>query len=139
MKTKNIIILFSIFVVAGLILGGYYWVNRPNQSMSSAKADLEVDAKAIYDEYVANETLAGAKYNDKVVLVSGMVSSVDKSNGQVAIMLDTGDPIGAVMCQLDAEINQESGELKEGDFVKFKGTCSGFMTDVQLQRCVLVK
>lgn len=138
MKAKKVLIVLAILGIAGAVYVAYEW-NRKNPSMATAKEDLSIDAIALFEEFALNESAASIKYIDKVILVRGVVSSVDKSNGQVAIMLDTGDPLGAVMCQLDPEISQNSEEFKEGDQVKFKGTCSGFMTDVQISRCAVVR
>jgi hypothetical protein len=138
MKAKKILIVLAFLGLAG---GGYvyYQWNRTNQSMTDAKEDLSIDSKALFDEFSANENLAMSKYIDKVILVRGVVSSIDKTNGQVAIMLGTGDPLGSVMCQLDPLTNQNVEDFKEGDQVKFRGKCAGFLTDVQLNSCVLVR
>lgn len=135
---NRILIAAAVVILMGGAYGYYQW-NRPPQDMASAKVDMTLDAKAIYDEFVADENAANAKYLDKVILVQGTVASVDKSNGQEAIMLDTGDPMGGVMCELDPLVKHEVTEFKEGDQVKFKGTCSGKISDVQISRCVLVK
>ncbi|MFZ4543857.1 MAG: OB-fold protein [Saprospiraceae bacterium] len=138
MKRNLILLLIFVLVLMGGMYGYYQW-NRGPQDMNSAKVDLAMDASALYSEFVADEAKANEKYLDKVILVKGAVSSVDKSNGQVVIMFDTGDPMGGVLCELDSYSKHDITEFVEGEIVTLKGTCSGKISDVQISRCVLVK
>jgi tRNA_anti-like len=135
---KNILISLLVVAVGGAAIGFYLW-NKPHQDMASAKADMSLSAKVIYDEFGADENAANAKYLDKVVQVKGLVASIDKQEGTTVITLDTGDPMGGVACELDPLSKHERTDFQAGEEVIFKGTCSGKLSDVQLSRCVLVK
>lgn len=137
MKRNIIIAILSVGLLGGMY--GYYLWNKPHQDMASAKADMALDAKSIYDEFSKDETAANAKYLDKVIQVKGTVASVDKQNGTSLILLDSGDPMGGVACELDPLATHAKTEFQEGEEVVFKGTCSGKLSDVQISRCVLVK
>jgi hypothetical protein len=138
MNKKNIL---SVIVVIGVMAGGYgyYLWNKPHQDMAAAKVDMALDAKLLYEEFMKDEAAANAKYLDKVIQVKGIVTSVDKQNGTSLIMLETGDPMGGVACELDPLTTHAKSDFNEGEEVLFKGTCSGKLSDVQLSRCVLVK
>ncbi len=138
MNKKNILIGLVIAAIVGGGYGYYQW-NKPHRDMASAKADMSLEAKVIYDEFTADENAANTKYLDKVIQVKGVVASTDKQEGSTVITLDTGDPMGGVVCELDALAKHEKTEFQAGEEVVFKGTCSGKLSDVQLSRCVLVK
>lgn len=138
MNKKNILIGLVAILAFGAGYGYYLW-NKPPQDMASAKVDLSLDAKALYDEFSKDENTANAKYLDKVIQVKGTVASFDKQNGTSLIMLDSGDPMGGVACELDPLTSHTKTEFQEGEEVIFKGTCSGKLSDVQISRCVLVK
>lgn len=138
MNKKNILIGLISIIVLGAGYGYYLW-HKPPQDMASAKVDMALDAKIIYDEFSKDETAANAKYLDKVIQVKGVVASVDKQNGTSLIMLDSGDPMGGVACELDPLTTHAKTDFQEGEEVTFKGTCSGKLSDVQISRCVLVK
>ena len=58
-------------------------------------------------------------------------------NGATTIQLETGDEMGTVICELDKLSKQEKTSFAKGETVCFKGLCSGYLTDVVLNRCVL--
>ena len=138
MNKKNILIGIIAFATLGGAYGYYEW-NRKHEDMASVKADMSLDAKAIFDEFSADENSANAKYLDKVIQVKGVVASTDKQGGSTVITLETGDPMGGVVCELDEFSKQEKTDFQAGEEVVFKGTCSGKLSDVQISRCVLVK
>lgn len=138
MNRKKILIGLVVAALGGGAYGYYLW-NKPPMDMASAKVDMSLDAKDIYNQFNTDENSANAKYLDKVIQVKGVVSSIDKENGTIAIMLDSGDPMGGVLCELDPLAKHEKTDFQEGENVVFKGTCSGKLSDVQISRCVLVK
>lgn len=107
--------------------------------MQTAKADMAIDAAALFNEYSADETAANAKYLDKTIAVSGKVKETTKSDdGTVKVSLDTGSDFG-VLCELDPLSQHPRTEFATGETVTFKGNCTGLNFDVQLTRCVEVK
>ncbi len=135
---KRIIYLLLAVAFAGGAIGYYLW-NKPHVDMQSAKADLAIDAAALFNEYSADETAANAKYLDKMIAVSGKVKETTKAeDGTVKVSLNTGSDFG-VLCELDPLSKHPRTEFTEGETVTFKGNCTGLNFDVQLTRCVEVK
>lgn len=133
-------ILYSV-LAAALIGGGigYYLWNKPHVNMAKAKTDIAVDAKAIYDEYQADENAANAKYFDKVIAVKGTVKSVSgDEEGAVQVTLDTGAEFG-VVCILSETAQHKRKNFNAGEQLTFKGHCSGLNFDVQFSDCVEVQ
>jgi len=126
---------FLIFILlVGCIAGfGYYQYNRPVKNAGSMSTDATLTSTQLLNAYEANEADANTKYLNKAVLVSGKVKSVEGPN----ITLDAGSEQAAIVCELDAGSSAPS--VKQGDFVNIKGICTGFLMDVQLNRCVISK
>ena len=118
---------------------GYYLWNKPHEDMQAAKADMAIDAAALFNEYNADENAANAKYLDKTIAVSGKVKEANKTeDGTVKVSLDTGSDFG-VLCELDPLSQHPRTDFAPGETVTFKGNCTGLNFDVQLTRCVEVK
>ena len=130
------------FLLALACLGGavgYYLWNKPHADMQAAKADMAMDAAALFNEFNTDETAANAKYLDKTVAVSGKVKESTKADdGTVKISLDTGSDFG-VLCELDPLSQHPRTDFAVGETATFKGICTGLNFDVQLTRCVEVK
>ncbi len=118
---KKVLIALAVLLVAGAAVGFYLW-NKPHENMERAKADMTLQAAQLFAEYNTDQAAADAKYLDKTVAVQGVVKEVNKDEGSVKILLETGSDFN-VLCTL----------------VTFKGKCTGFNLDVQLERCVEVK
>lgn len=129
------------FLLAVAIIGGsvgYYLWNKPQKNMQTAKADMAIDATALFNEFANDEIAANAKYLDKTVAVSGKVKETTKSDdGTVKVSLNTGSDFG-VLCELDPLSKHPRTDFTEGETVTFKGICTGLNFDVQLTRCVEV-
>lgn len=135
---KRIVYILLAIACAGGAIGYYLW-NKPQKDMQAAKADMAIDAAALFNEFNTNETAANAKYLDKTVAVSGKVKEVTKTeDGTVKVSLDTGSEFG-VFCELDPLSQHARTDFPVGETVTFKGICTGLNFDVQLTRCVEVK
>lgn len=135
---KRIIYILLAIACAGGAIGYYLW-NKPQKDMQAAKADMAMDAAALFNEFNTDETAANAKYLDKTVAVSGKVKESTKTeDGTVKVSLETGSEFG-VFCELDPLSQHARTEFPVGETVTFKGICTGLNFDVQLTRCVEVK
>lgn len=134
---RIIYFLLALACIGGAI--GYYLWNKPHENMQTAKADIAMDATALFNEYVADETAANAKYLDKTIAVSGKVKEITKTDdGTVKVSLETGNDFG-ILCELDPLSKHPRTDFAAGETVTFKGNCTGLNFDVQLTRCVEVK
>lgn len=104
--------------------------------MDTAKADVAIEASALFKAYNTDEAGANAQYLGKTIAVTGSVKEVTQSEGASAkVILDTGDAFG-VICELDALAQHPRTNFSVGENVTFKGKCDGLNLDVQLSRCV---
>ncbi len=138
MNKKNIMIGLLLLILAGATFGFYLW-NKPQKNMTSAKTELSIDAQTILTAFETAENEANTKYLDKVVAVKGKVKEVKNEGGKICIALETDSPMSGVLCNLDPLSQHDKTTFSPGEEVVFKGVCTGFLSDVVLERCVLSK
>ncbi len=136
------ILQFALIVI--LIGGGigYYMWNKPHETIG--KPNLMVTATDLVGEFDNDEAEAMKKYvggdgKTIVVQVSGKIVAVKNDTSGITIALDTGDPLNGVSCVLDHFTKHPRTDFKVGDEVKLKGLCTGKLSDVVIDRCVIVE
>lgn len=89
------------------------------------------DLMAKYDENLVN---ADKEYTDRVVVVSGTVSSIGKTNGDrnLVVVLDSGTYFKGVQLNFNTDHEDAVAELREGDSVQALGRCTGLSGKVLL-------
>lgn len=125
-KMKKIII-FILIILAISGYFGYNYVMAVPDDISKSKADFKISASDFAKEFSVNEKNATAKYQEKVILVSGSITSLENNS----ITLD-----GKVTCGFENKV-----ALKKGESVKVKGLFIGFdemFEEVKLDKCSLV-
>ncbi|QQR88021.1 MAG: hypothetical protein IPJ76_07350 [Flavobacteriales bacterium] len=144
-----------IAAIIGVTGGGYgfYLFNMPHRDVVATKADGEIDAQALVDEFLKDGTAANAKYLDtegesKVLAVSGTVSSKETDlKGQTVVLLKAEGAEAGVRCSFTAETNTQADGLKTEDIVTIKGVIragASFDADLDLyehavlEKCSLV-
>ena len=130
------LLIVTLLLILGAGIFGYLQWNKPHQDIAAAKSEETVTANELLTAFQTEEDAANAKYNDKVVEVNGEVREVTQTDGKTIVRLDAGDSMDGVTCELDANITHKRTEFKAGEPVTFKCTCSGFLMDVVLVRCV---
>ena len=131
-------ILVSLVVLAIIGAGvGYYMYNKPVESLEHKKADIVISADQLLKEYESDETSANEKFLGKVIEVNGKVTGISNEDGKKKVNIETSNPMSAIICEM--EENMSTGDMKEGDNVKMKGMCSGYLSDVILVQSSVVK
>lgn len=136
MKTwKKIVLIVVLAGAAVCAYIAYHMYNDGPESYADKKA-IAVTAVALLDDYNKSEAGANKKYIGKVVAVSGEVKEITKNQeGQMVVTLKTSDPMNSINCTLD----QKDESIKQGSGITLKGLCTGFMMDVYITRCTVVK
>lgn len=139
MKKPVKIVLISIVVlgVAGLS-AGLFLFNKKHSDLNKVKPDFKVEASIIQKEFEENEATATSKYLNKIIEVSGQVQSVKQGDGFASsINLKTGSEMSSVICTFSS--SDDISGLAVGRDITVRGECSGFLMDVLLNNCVIVK
>lgn len=132
-KTIRIILVLALIGVCTAIYV-LYELNKPHPS---AKNGIPLTAVNLAKEYSVNEKAADAKYLNKAIEVSGIISEVDKNqDGGIMIVLQTDDPAAGIQCAL----HHKGANPVKGQNVVITGFCSGNgITGVSLTDCVIKK
>ena len=105
--------------------------------MSKAKPDFKVTASALQKAFEDDETKASATYINKILEVTGKISSIKPAEDKVvSVSLVTGSDLSSVNCTFPAV--RDPSVFKEGDEITVRGECSGFLMDVLLNNCALI-
>jgi hypothetical protein len=140
MKIFLKIILIVISIIAVFLVGFYLYVRfMPDKSISNQKADFSLSASNLAEEYETNSTGSDRKFIDHIIEVTGVISEIttDQKNSLVFILRDNESKTG-VLCTLNGKPSRKVKRYKIGDFVTIKGTCSGMLFEVVLNKCIIV-
>ena len=135
-KAKKILLIFALLIAAVAVYLGLkaYTVKVPHAS--AQQVEIAISATDLFNAFALDEVKAGRKFNDKVIEVVGSVREVvPRQEGRMNIVLETGDPMGAVVC----EFTEPAEVPAVGSTVAIKGFCAGFNLDVLLQRCAFTR
>jgi len=140
---KETIKKIAIRVGVVVVLGGGFAASQyfmPHRDIQSVEAFVEIEAAQLVDEYLTDANAANEKYLDaegesKVIIVKGVIKSIDtdQNNQIVALLKSNNDELG-VSCTFTTESNKNATSLKVGDNLKVKGVVrSGAEYDEDLE------
>lgn len=126
------------FITLAGILAALYMYNLKHTDMAKARPDFIITATAFQKEFEDNEAAASAKYINKIVEITGTIASVKPAdNNVINISLVTGSDLSSVICTFPAIADPSL--VKAGDVITLRGECSGFLMDVLLNNCTVIK
>jgi putative nucleic acid binding protein len=131
-------ILISLLLISIAAFAVYRYINRPVASTSGKDAQITVTPQKLLADFEKDENAANIKYLDKVIAVKGKINSIKTDNkNNISVILDTGNPMSGISCNLEKSQYRKSERLKTNDEVKIKGVCSGMLMDVVMVSCVI--
>ncbi|MEX2568273.1 MAG: hypothetical protein WD431_20170 [Cyclobacteriaceae bacterium] len=157
MKKKKIIKISLIVFVLGAIIAGsvaYYLYNKPHRDIQATKADYQVEASKLVEEYLSDPDKANKKYlglggESKVLEVSGTVASISEDfNNQKVVLLKSASDKAGVKCTFLESNDSKVDDAMEGKEIIVKGVIrSGASYDedfemyehVILEKCALIE
>jgi DNA/RNA endonuclease YhcR with UshA esterase domain len=144
-KTKTLRILAIIAIAMAILVFffiKFYIFRKSDVSVASKKADIEIAAGDLVKSFESDEKAADAKYLSKIILVKGIVNNVaDTETGtapDITVYLKEKGSDSGVMCSFDKSTFKKE-MVKQGDLVSIKGICNGYLMDVVMNKCALVK
>jgi len=140
-KKTKIITIISILVIT--CIGFIYAImiyNKPHIDVSKSDPNLSMQATILVEGFENDETLANSKYLEKIIEVRGKISEIKKDKkGAGIVTLASENSIGSVICHLLPEENEKINTYKEGQNIRIKGICTGYLMDVILIKSVIAK
>ncbi|WP_166964565.1 OB-fold protein [Yeosuana marina] len=139
-RKKTVIVSVLAIIMLGIFLAVKEY-NKPHINVADTKPDIITNSQGLLEDFQVNENSANKKYLDQIVQVSGRISKLEASenNDIIITLLNDKSPLGTVICHLSPDENKKLINLKEGQDIIAKGICTGYLMDVILVRCVLVK
>lgn len=146
MSTKKIIWLIIILLLGIAAWYGYKEYNRTNKNLAEVKPDFKIDAISLLKEFENNDSLAGSKYNGKVIEVKGMVKSIEQDAGDFyTLVIGDSASLSSLRCVMDSSEAAGVSVVKPGYQLIVRGACTGYNkdemglgADLVLNRCILV-
>jgi tRNA_anti-like len=141
---KWMLALFVLLLAGGAVT--WYLFTLQHEDTAGVKADYTVDAPAFIKEFQQDITGANKKYSEKIIVVNGIVSAIEAADTTVNIkMIDSVKGSYIIFAFQQQHLN-EAKQLKEGDRVSIKGSCSnGAFSNIleteyiSFKRCALNK
>jgi type II secretory pathway pseudopilin PulG len=139
MSRKYVILILIGIVALLLVVLAIKWVYKPaKKSVESEKAVAEVAASALISDFGADEQKANEAYLGKVILVSGMIESITEDSAMITVTLKSPNDLSGVICSF-SKTTVSTTAFHIGQQIKVKGKCDGYLMDVVLTKCSLVK
>ena len=134
---RKILIILLVLVLIGGGAGMYIWFfvyNKTAAKVENTKG-ITISSAALAKEYGTDEKAADAKYLNKAIEVTGVISEVDKNqDGGMMVVLQTEDPTGGIQCTM----REKNTTPTKGQSLTIKGFCSGNgITGVSLTDCII--
>jgi hypothetical protein len=127
-----------LFLALAGILGALYLFTKQHKDLQKVRPDYVISATGLQKEFESDESGSTAKYVNRIIEVSGIIGSVKSGEENiVSISLKTGSDFSVVICTFPA--GTDLVKFISGEEVKIRGECSGFLMDVLLNNCAVVK
>jgi uncharacterized protein YxeA len=139
MKTylKILLGVVLLFILAG-IGNGLYLFTKQHKNLGKAKPDYVITAVDLQKAFEDNEATATTKYVTRILEIEGEVESVKQGEKNIlSVTLKSGSDMSSVICTFEA--TTDPAKFTAGSHVTVRGECSGFLMDVLMNNCVLVK
>ena len=121
---KKFLILTLIILVAGGI-GIYLIFTEKFEDTGKQAAAFTVTADELIKEFQQNDSASNKKYAEKIISVNGKIAETEAADSTINIkMMDTLTGSYIIFAFQEQHI-KEAKQLKEGDIVSIKGSCSG--------------
>lgn len=121
---KRILLIGTFLLVLGGIAIWYIFTEKFTDT-SKETAAYTVNAMDLIHEFQSNDSLANKKYAEKIMTVNGRVSETESADTTINIkMVDTLTDAYIIFAFQQQHL-KEAKQLKEGDSISIKGSCSG--------------
>lgn len=116
------------FIISGIIAGaGFAWwvYHKPHRNINNEIA-VNVEGNALLDAFKQNEKTASTQYNDKVLVLSGIVKEASKNEaGNWVATIENSTHNGSITVAFGAL--QDS--VQPFDSIAYKGICAGYFPE----------
>jgi len=137
-KKFRYILVFLILALIAAYAAWKYTFKESESNVASRKTDITIEAPALVQAFETNEDSANSLYLEKIIQVSGTVGSVSEDSLGYAVYLKDKNSLSGVMCSFD-RASFDPSRVEPGSHVIVKGLCTGYLLDVQLNKCSVAR
>lgn len=138
LSKKNIAIIL-VLIVLFLAFYFYHEYQRKPGDISNVEPVTKINFSVIVDLYENDEARANTQYLGKIIQVSGPITDIIKQQDKIInVLIGDTNSLHKVSCLLDKKHFSAIDKYNERQQVTIKGICTGFLLDVELNRCVIV-
>jgi hypothetical protein len=134
---KYILVAIAAIIVTAAIYG-YKEFNRKPADITNIKPQVIVSVDSIIAAYENDEAKANAQFLGKTILVNGIVAEMNNQHDTLLNVILGNDGLHNVSCLLNSEQLENFKKYSVGKPLSIKGICTGFLADVELNRCVIM-
>ncbi len=139
LSKKNIAITAGLIVI---IMTGYLYkeYHRQLADITSVQPVAKINVAAIVNLYQNDETKANQQYLNKTIQVKGAITEIiNQQDTLINVFIGDTNSVHNVSCLLDKRHFNTIKKYTTGQQITIKGICTGFLLDVELNRCVIVQ
>ena len=121
---KRTLIIAGILLLAGI---GVIWYlfSQKYEDTATVKAEYSLTAVQLIQEFKTNLAVANQRYTEKIVTVTGRVSEIESADTTVNVKMTDTTSGSYVIFAFQSQDMKMVKQIKEGDSVSVKGSCSG--------------
>jgi len=123
-KYKKILLGLFIVLLAGAGVVWYIFTEKFTDT-ANRKSDFTVNALDFIKEFRQNASMANRKYTEKIVVVNGIVSTIEAADTTANIKFTNASTGDYIIFAFQQQHLADAKKLKEGQQVSIKGSCSG--------------
>lgn len=145
-SVKYISFLIAVILAVCVAYGLYFYFD-PMKSVSGQKADYKVTDIQLLNDFTASSSSAEAKYNDKILEISGILKKTEIQDNACNVIFDKGGAVILVATFTPAE-NEEVKQLTPGAMLHLKGVYKGFIkgdevfgtpSEIKIDQCTILQ
>lgn len=114
--------LIMLIASAGVV---WYLLTETHADTATAKSAFTVPSSQLISEFKTNLTTANKRYAEQIVTVTGRVSAIETADTTVNIKMTEASTGSYAIFAFQAKDMNRAKQVKEGDSVSIKGSCSG--------------
>ncbi len=123
-RFKKWLIVTGVVVLAGAATLWYIFTEK-FEDTKNVKADYTVHAIDLIKEFQQDEAAANKKYTEKIITVNGTVSEIKNADTTANIIMADIKTGAYIIFAFQQQHVAEARQMKVGDNVSIKGSCSG--------------
>ncbi len=130
---------FKIFIsiVIGIIII-FMLISLNFNKVEIIKPQFYLTTTELVDYFNLDEDLADKKFANKLIQIEGTIKNITYNNKKPTITFNATDDSG-VICSLNSTEFNHTTKLQKNDKITIQGKCTGFLLDVIMADCIIIK